>query len=257
MITRILVFSVIGFLQLMRSRMYLNVLVAGAALVAVALGVDELSAGQADRVLINVGLGLISLIVAVLAVVTGVGTITREIESKQIHLVLARPVRRAEIVLGRFVTIALLVVFANIILGVTLALTITLVDGEGAGRALFAAVFSSFEGFIVAAIAIFFGTSSSSTVSTLFTTTLFLLGRLSPLLHDLILRGKFSPPLSTLLDWIYVALPHFFRFDLSAWARGQGALVGAELAQSLAYGSLYVVALLAFATWKLERRDLL
>lgn len=257
MIARIGVFSIIGFLQLMRSRMYLNVLVAGVALVVVALGIDELSAGQADRVLINVGLGLVSIMVAVLAVVTGVGTITREIESKQIHLVLARPVRRGEIVIGRFVTIALLVLFANVILGSVLALTITLVDGEGAGRALFAAVFSSFEGFIVAALAIFFGTSSSSTVSTLFTTTLFLLGRLSPLLHDLILRGKFQPPLSSILDGIYVALPHFFRFDLSAWARGQGAVVANELGASLAYGSAYVVALLAFATWKLERRDLL
>lgn len=257
MTKRILVLAAIGFLQLMRSRMYLNILVAGVALVAVAVGVDELSSGQGDRVLLNVGLALISIIVAVLAVVTGVGTITREIESKQIHLVLARPIHRFEIVLGRFFTVAALVVASNIILGAVLGVTIALVDSPDGDRAFLAAVFSSFEGCLVAAFAIFFGTSSSSTVSTLFTVTIFLLGRLSPLLYDLIQRGKFQAPLSTVLDGIYVALPHFFKFDFTMWARRAASVDASEILSTSLYGIVYIAALLAFASFKLERRDLL
>jgi ABC-type transport system involved in multi-copper enzyme maturation permease subunit len=257
MIRRIVVVGAIGFLQLLRSRMYLNVIVAGVALVAVALGIDELSSGQGDRVLVNVGLALISVIVAVLAVVTGVGTVTKEIESKQIHLVLARPIHRLEIVLGRFLTVAALVVASNMILGAVLGATIFLVGSPDGSRAFVAAVYSSFEGCLVAALAIFFGTSSSATVSTLFTVTVFLLGRLSPLLHDLLRAGKFDPPLSQMLDGIYVALPHFFKFDLSNWARQAATVDVGEIVSSSLYGLAYVAALLAFASFKLERRDLL
>jgi Cu-processing system permease protein len=257
MITRMLTFSAIGFLQLMRSRMYLNVLVAGIALVGVALGIDELSAGQGDRVLVNVGLALISIVVAILAIVTGVGTVTREIESKQIHLILARPIHRFEIIVGRFLTIAALVFTSNVILGAVLGLTIFLVDSPDGHRVFLAAVFSSLEGFLIAALAIFFGTGSSSTVSTLFTTTLFLLGRLSPLLFELIEKGRFTPLLTTLLDGVYVVLPHLSKFNLTMWARHSATLDASDIVASSAYGIIYITALLAFASFRLERRDLL
>ncbi len=246
-----------GFKQLVRSRVYLNLLVAGVAMVGAALAFDRLSAGEGGRVLVDVGLAFAALLVAVLAGVTAVTTMTREIETKQIHLLVARRSGRAQNVVGRFVTAALLVVASNAVLGGLLAALLFMIGARGAGLALPAALFQSFEGFIVASIAIFFGVGSSSTMSALFTTTIFLLGRLTPALRALLDGGKFDGGTAAVLEGAYAVLPHFGAFDLTRWANGTDPLDLTGLAASALYGTLYAAAFLAFAAHRLERRDLL
>jgi ABC-type transport system involved in multi-copper enzyme maturation permease subunit len=163
---------------------------------------------------------------------------------------------RHEILLGRFFTVAGLVVFTNLVFGMLLALLVVAIDGDGAGRVIVASLFVSLEGFVVAAIALLFGTGSSSTVAGLFTVTTFVLGRLTLALRDLLDAGKLQE-IQVLMEAVYVALPHFHSFDLSAWARGGAGLDATALGQAAAYGLTYLAALLILAALRLRRRDLL
>ncbi len=256
MIARIAALGFVGFLQLLRSRVYLNLLVAGVALVLSALIFNELAGGDGPRVLIDLGLAFIALVTSALAGIVVIVTLTREIETKQVHHVLARPVYRAEVVLGRFLTATLLVVASTLLLGVVLGVISELsLPGTGA-RVAAAALFSSFEPLIVAALALVFGVGSSSTMSAVFTTTVFILGRLTLALRELLDAGKLDDA-RPLLEGIYAVLPHFFSFDVSAWARGHAPLDVAGAAQAAAYGVCYAAALLAFACFRLQKRDLL
>lgn len=257
MVGRVATLGWVGFLRLLRSRVYLNLIAAGVFLVGAALLFDRLAAGEGGRVFVDVGLALTSVMVAVLAGVSGITLITGEIESKQIHLVLARPISRMEIVLGRFATLALLVVVSNLLLGLVMAGIHVLLDGEGASRLALAALFNSLEGCLVAALALFFGVGSSSTVSALFVTTLFILGRLTVPLLELIEAGKFSGGLAPLMRAVYAGLPHLGRFDLTSWARTGAGFDAGELFASAGYGVVYCAGLLALATWRLSRRDVL
>lgn len=256
MLARIFAIGSLGFLQLVRSRIYLNLLVAGIALVTAALALDRLSGGEGARVLVDLGLAFSSLVVVALAATTAIVTVTREIETKHVHLFVARPISRSELVLGRFTTTALLVLSANLVLGVLLGVLVGASGGEPF-PALFAVLFSSFEGLIVAAIAVVFGVGSSSTMSAVFTTTLFVLGRLTLPLKELLDAGKLSGPIEPLMQGAYHVLPHFFSFDLTAWAHGEGTLDVATLAQSALYALVYTGALLALASFRFQRRDLL
>jgi Cu-processing system permease protein len=256
MIRRILALGFVGLLQLVRTRVYLNLVVAGTVLVVAALAFDELSGGEGGRVLIDVGLAFIALVTSALAGIVSLVTVTREIETKQVHHVLARPLRRAELVLGRFLTTAMLVVATTLLLGGLLgALALSLVP-ELAPRVLAAAVFCSFEALVVGAIALVFGVASSSTMSALFTLTIFVLGRLTPALRDLLDVGRLEDS-RPLFEAVYQVLPHFFAFDLTAWANGSAALDLGRVGSAGVYGVLYVAALLAFACYRFEKRDLL
>jgi ABC-type transport system involved in multi-copper enzyme maturation permease subunit len=242
-----------GFLQLVRSRVYLNLLVAGVGLVLAALALDELSAGEGGRMLFDVGLAFSSLAVAALSGVVAITGLTREIETKQASLLLARPVRRAEYVVGRFLTSALLIVVSNGLLGALLAVVLWWIGAaEMAWPALLSSLFVSFEGFIVAAIATFFGVSSSSTMSAVFTTTLFILGRLSGELWVTLERGAFGAA-APVLRVIYQVLPHLGAFDISALGHGRPV---AGLATAALYGCAYAGAFLLAATVRFDRRDL-
>lgn len=255
MITRITALGLMGFLQLLRSRIYLNLLVAGVGLVLSAFLLNELAGGDGPRVLIDLGLAFIALLTSALAGIVAIVTMTREIETKQVHHILARPVHRAEVVLGRFLTAALLILASTVTLGLILGATAEASLAGSGGPVVAAAVFSSFEALIVAAAALVFGVGSSSTMSAVFTTTVFLLGRLTLALRELLDAGKLDAA-KPVLEAAYAALPHFFSFDLSAWARGSAPFDGTEVAQAAAYGVCYAAALLAFACFRLQRRDL-
>lgn len=244
-----------GFLQLVRTRVYLNILVAGIALVAASLAFERLSAGEGGRVLLDVGTAFIALVVAVLAGVISITAVTREIETKVANLVMARPLGRVEFVLGRFGTTAALVVFANLCLGGLLAIVLAATGGAHAGLAFGIVMFASLEGFVVAAIATFFGVGSSSTMSAVFTATIFILGRLTGELATLIERGKFGGA-TPLLQAIHAVLPHLTAFDLTPLAHGATSSA-LDLAQRAGYGIAYATAFLAAAAYRFSRRDLL
>lgn len=251
-----------GFLQLLRSRVYLNILVAGVALVVAALLFDELGGGAGGRVLLDVGPAFVALVVATLAGVLAITGLTRDIETKQAHLVLSRPVARWQFVVARFLTTALLIVLTNVLLGALIAglLVLTAAPAPFASVAFVTCVFASLEAFIIAAIAIFFGTGSSSTMSAVFTATLFLLGRLTGEMAVIIERGTF-PAATPVLKIVYAALPHLTAFDLTKLAHAgdgdDGAMSAADIALTGVYGLTYAGAFLAAAAFRFTRRDLL
>ena len=244
-----------GFLQLVRTRVYLNILVAGIAMVAAALAFDQLSASEGGRVLFDVGAAFTALIVATLAGVVSITAVTREIETKIANLVLSRPLGRVEYVFGRFATTAALVLLANLALGLLLSGLLAALGGEHASLALGVVMFASLEAFVIAVIAIFFGVGSSSTMSAVFTATLFVVGRLSGELLLLIERGKFGS-FAPVMKVIHAVLPHLTAFDLTPLAHGSSTST-LDLAQRAAYGLCYAAAFLAAAAYRFSRRDLL
>jgi ABC-type transport system involved in multi-copper enzyme maturation permease subunit len=256
-IARVLTLGRLGAVQLLRGRVYLNLLVAGIALVAAALMFDRLSAGDGGRVFVDVGLAFSALIVAALVATIGIGLVTRDIETRQVHLLLARPMGRGELVLGRFVTLALLALVSQLILGLVMAGVALVIEGADPMRLLGASLFATLEGWIVAALIMVFGTTSSSTVSALFVTTVFALGRLTPTLQELIDKRKFGPGAHELLQAVHAALPHLDRFDLTLWARTGRPPAVADLALSVLYALLYCAGLLAIASFRFGRRDVL
>ena len=117
-------------------------------------------------------------------------TMTAEIENKQIHILLSRPIARFEIVMGKFVTVAILVVISNFIIGLVLWGMAIGIESPEPMRIFWALNFLSMEGCIVAAVALFFGVASSSLMSATFTALVFIIGRLSGILKLLIDSGN-------------------------------------------------------------------
>ena len=255
MIRRISMLSWTGFIQLLRSRIYINLLAANIFMVITAFILDRLSAGEGARMLIDLGMTFGALVTAAMAGTVAIVTLTAEIENKQIHLLLARPISRFELVIGKFLTIAFLVTISNLIIGLVLwgmAIGIQSPDPE---RLFFAINFLSIEGYIVVAVAILFGVGSSSMMSATFTTLFFILGRLSDVLKQLIESGKFAD-LSDVLNVAYYLVPHLYLYDLTEWAQGGAAPELTHILQSVVAGLSYIAILLFLASLRLEKRDI-
>ena len=94
MIHRIFALGWTGFLQLLRSRIYINLLAVNFLMVVAALVLDRLSAGEGARMLIDLGTTFGALVTVVMAGTVAIVTMTAEIENKQIHILLSRPIAR-------------------------------------------------------------------------------------------------------------------------------------------------------------------
>lgn len=245
-----------GFVDFVRGRVFATTFAAGVALVVAALIFQELSASQESRVLADIGLAFISLVAVALAGIVPLSTVAREIDTRQIHLVLARPISRATYVLARFMASAALVLVTNIVLGAVLAgLLLASGGATSAPLAFFAAVFGSFEALIVASLAILFGVNSSVAMSALFLVLVFVVGRLAYAL-DAIILAKLDGVAEQVAMLVAALLPAFGRFDLTPALHGV-ALDAGELVRTAAYGVVYAAGILALAAWRLQKRDLI
>ena len=86
-------------------------------------GLDELMMRAAAAQMLYIGLLPASFIIGLTAVLASVGTISSELESGVIYGVVARPIRRAELVLGKFLGLgSMLAVYALLLNGAIVAL---------------------------------------------------------------------------------------------------------------------------------------
>ena len=244
-----------GVLDFARSRIFAVIIAAGAALVVAALVLEELAASQEGRVLADLGLAFISIVAATVAGIAPLSTVAREIQTRQVHLVLARPVSRTSYVIARLLACTVLIVIVNVILGAILAGLLAVTGGEHVGVVLAAAVFASFEAIIISSFALLFGVRSSVAVSSLLLVLVFVLGRLSGPLDEVITR-KLDGSAETLALLLARVLPALDRFDLTPLLHG-APVDALALARSAAYAAFYVAALVALTAWRLQRRDLI
>ncbi|MFQ5720814.1 MAG: ABC transporter permease, partial [Acidobacteriota bacterium] len=184
-----------------------------------------------------------------------VSLITKEIERRTAHTVLARPVSRWTFVTGKYVG---LVVTLLVNAGVMSAGFLLLLAwrGDPVLQVLPALWLIAVELAVVTAFALFFSAvSTSSIVGILFTLGLFVAGHLVWSLP--LLAGRLTAAWARGVVWMaYYILPNLDRFNLRAAAvHGDPTPAGYVLAQTL-YGIGWAVILVLAASFAFSRRDL-
>lgn len=119
---RIFAIAMNTYREAVRGRVLHALLAFALATTAYSLIIATLSLHQEPRVIADIGAASMSLYVVVVAIVLGATSLHREIEYKTIFPILARPLRRHEYLLGKYLgTIVTLMVFLAIDGGVVLA----------------------------------------------------------------------------------------------------------------------------------------
>jgi hypothetical protein len=111
-LARILAMATNAYREAVRARVLYGLFALALATCAYAVVVAGLSLDQQQRVVSDVGIGSMSLYGVLVAIVLGATSLHRELELKTIFPILARPVRRYEYVVGKYLgTVLTLVVF--------------------------------------------------------------------------------------------------------------------------------------------------
>jgi ABC-type transport system involved in multi-copper enzyme maturation permease subunit len=255
------------FKESVRDKVLYSVVIFAILLISASFILGELSAGQEVKIVKDLGLAAISLFGHFIAIFIGIGLVSKEMERRSIYALLAKPLSRTEIVLGKFVgllaTLTVNVVVMSAALFVVLAISDIVIDPlyKKAWEApavdpalLTAALLILVQLAVVTAIAIFFSTFTSPVLAAAFTVGLVIVGHFGADLKNFE-NIVDSQPVAWMARGLYYVLPNLAPFDVKLQVvHGQPVTAG-YVALTTGYGALYVGALLTMASLFFSRRD--
>ncbi|MEO0351748.1 MAG: ABC transporter permease [Cyanobacteria bacterium P01_A01_bin.15] len=245
------------FLEVIRDRiLYLAALFALVMILA-ALLLPQVAAGTENKILLDLGLAAINLFTLVVAVFVGTGLVNKEIEKKTVLVLIAKPVSRFEIILGKHMGLGAVI---GVLMTVQTAIFMTILVVQGlafpAGSMLVAIAYMYLEMLLIIAVTLVFGVFTSSLLATLLSFGIYLVGHLST---DLLRLGQLaeSEGFQNVVEAMYVVLPDLERLNLKNEAvYGAGLLPEpGVLALNALYGVIYTALLLVIAGNIFTRRQ--
>lgn len=242
------------FRENLRDKILYNLLLFAGLLIAASVLLGSLSISEQEKIVTDMGLAAINLIGVIIAVFVGIGLVSKEIERRTIYTIMARPISRAQFVMGKYLG---LVVTLSVNLSIMLLVFLfTLWWSRAAIHvSLLQAVELIFvELLVVTALALFFSTFSSAMVSASLTIGLYVIGHLTPDLKGI--AEKSHNELTTmLLTGIYYVCPNLEMLNIKGQAAAGVSISLAYQSMATVYGLFYASLLLAVACVIFQRRD--
>jgi len=255
------------FRESVRDRVFYNLVLFAVLLVGASILLGQLTAGQDVKIIKDLGLAATSMFGLFIAIFVGINLVSKEVDRRSIYPLLAKPVRRSELIFGKFcglmltllvnvivMTIALYAVLAYLSHGVPLNVQQGW-DAPALDPALLKAIALIYLDLgVVTALALFFSSYSSPMLSAVFTLALYVVGQFNTDLKqfDQIVD---SPVAIAIGKACYYLLPDFSKFDVKlAVVHGLPVTAG-YMMSTVAYAAAYVAALLFGATVIFSRRD--
>jgi ABC-type transport system involved in multi-copper enzyme maturation permease subunit len=206
------------------------------------------------RIVTDIGLASINLVGVIIAVFVGIGLVSKEIEKRTIYTIMARPISRAQFVLGKYCGL-ICVLLLNLLIMVAVFVGMMLMYRAPVHPSLFQSVQLIFvELLLVTAVAMFFSTFSSSTLSAILTLGVYVVGHLTTDLKGVADKSK-SEAVKMAMNGLYYLCPNLELLNIKGQAAAGKAVSLSYQAVTSLYGLLYAMILVTAACWVFRRRD--
>ncbi len=242
------------FRENLRDKILYNLLLFAGLLIAASLLLSSLSMGEQVKIVTDMGLAAINLIGVIIAVFVGIGLVSKEIERRTVYTIMARPISRTQLLVGKYLGLVL-TLFVNLcIMLPVFALTLWFSRASMHGALLQAIQLIFVELLVVCALALCFSTFSSSMVSASLTIGLYVIGHLTQDLKGIAEKSE-SELTATLLTGIYYVVPNLEMLNIKGQAAAGVPISLAYQTMTTVYGLFYAGFLVAVACVIFQRRD--
>ena len=241
--------------ELVRSKLLHNLLIFAVLLIASSMFVAQLTIGQWDRVILDLGLAAIELSGVLVAVLIGVSLVAGEVERRTVFPTLARPVTRGAFLLGRYLGLCAMMAVSVGVMVAALALVLRLAGYGLSSSAAIAALLILLELALMAAAALLFGSFTTPILASAFSLSVFLIGHL---LGDLkaFQQRSHSDLARAVAGVVYRLLPDLELLNVKSLASNELPVPHGLAPMATLYGLTYAAALLVVAVSIFSRRDL-
>ena len=259
--------AVAVFRESVRDKVFYNLVLFAVLLIGASILIGQLTAGQDIKIIKDLGLAATSLFGLFIAIFVGINLVSKEVDRRSVYPLLAKPIRRAEFVLGKYAGLLLTLLVNMVVMSVALYAVLFFLargvpepvqrawDAPALDPALLKAIALIYLHLaVVTAVALFFSTYSSPMLSAIFTLGVYVVGQFNADLRHFD-RIVDSPAAVAIAKACYYVLPDFSKFDVKLAVVHGIPVSGTYIAATAAYAALYVAALLFGAIVIFSRRD--
>jgi ABC-type transport system involved in multi-copper enzyme maturation permease subunit len=214
-----------------------------------------LTVGDQSKIIKDMGLAGIQFFLMLIAVMMSVLLISREIDSRTVYYILAKPVRRWQFLLGKYAGLLLTVLVNLVLMTVILVLFVWLYGGGFDPRLVLATGMIGVEMAVLVAFATLFSVLTRPILGSVFTLAVFVVGHVS---QDLWLLTRHLPGSlgRTLVSVLYYVVPNLERFNFKTEVVHQLPIPTAAVAWAFVYGVAFTALVLVLACLRFGSKDL-
>lgn len=238
-----------------RDRIWIALLVFGLGYVVLMLFLSELVLRELPMVNAFALLG-VYFFNAIIAIFLGTTLFYRDVERKTIYFILAKPVSRAQFLLGKFFGICAVIFLTSVALAVAYLAVVAAAGGGFAAMGLLAILMQFLEMSLFIAFAIFVSTFSSSLLSIIYTSAIFFLGYVVSSLVDDARKAGVTGIRYLLVNALYYIFPNLAKFNIRDFGVHAVAQPWLMFGLACAYALAYIVLLLFSAIWIFDKKEI-
>ncbi len=247
----------VTFSEILRDRVLYGALIISGSLLILGALVSGLSFIRPERILLDFGIFGLAFSGAFLAILAGAVVIAREFDRRTIFMALARPISRLEFIAGKYAGVASMVLLNSAVLSLGFVLVMRLLPEGGAllGFTFFQALgLLAVQALLLAALALFFASFSTPSLSIVMALGLYLIG-VNVSQVQLLAARQGAGAFRFLLDALATVLPNFEHFNLGLKVSYGIAVPASFVLTAIAYAGVWIMVLLGLAGVFLERKE--
>lgn len=242
------------FRENLRDKILYNLLLFAMLLIGTSVLLADLTVMEHHKLVTDMGLAAINLIGVIIAIFVGIGLVSKEIERRTVYTIMARPISRTQFILGKYLGLVLTLLINVVIMLVVYLATLWLYRAPVHAGLLQAVALIFVELLLVTALALFFSTFSTATLSATLTLGLYVIGHLTNDLKGLAEQSK-SEMVQAVMTGLYYLCPNLEALNVKGQAASGVAVEFSYLMLATAYGVLYTGLLITAACAVFRRRD--
>ena len=214
-----------------------------------------LTVGDEAKIVKDIGLASMQFFSMLIAVMMSMLLVSREVDSRTVFIILAKPVGRWQFLLGKYLGLVAIVAANLLVITAVLTVMVRVYAGEWDPMLLFAASMTLLEMLVLAAFAIFFAVLTRPILGSLMTLAVFVVGHTSA---DLWLLTRRLPDAltKTVVGVVYYLVPNLERFNFRAQVVHDLPIPLAAVAWAVVYALAFTAVLLILADLRFRHKDL-
>lgn len=207
----------VTFMEIMKDRILYNIIVVAIGLFGLSYLASNLTFGNPTRVVLDFGFASLAISCAGIAIFVGSSLLNKEFERRTIYVAMSRPITRAQYLVGKYFGLSSVVLINWLILLTIFFIIYAVTGGDLSTHYLMTMswgfLFILIQSLVFAALAIFFSTFTTVSLTVVFTIGVYLVGiNISQL--RILARKADGSLVSLMLEGVSHFVPNFEHFNL-------------------------------------------
>lgn len=253
MIKKTLVMAKYTFYELFETKILWTIGFLGLLIPFLSFIFSEMTFGVPERIAIDMGIGILSLLSVGMSILMGVNLINKEIENNTIQLILTRPLSRTSFILGKILGMSSILLINIFFLGLMSIVCYLFLGGTLNSLIFWCILFIFIESFLVLMMTLFLSSIMRNVLAVFSSIVLYIIGH--SLVHTQnIYTIKMYPVFQKVLYGVSFVLPNYDKLNLKNFLLYRQTLSSEHLFGSLSYGISYSLFLLFITIILFNRR---